>query len=488
LSDVPRGEIAAAQCWCAHGVLAPGFGAGRLPETGEADGRKSSAPAAENREETMITANENELLTRVGPGTPMGGMMRRYWLPICTSAQLPHPDGPPLRLRLLGETFVAFRDSSGRVGLLEEFCMHRRASLWLGRVEDNGIRCLYHGWKFGVDGTVQETPNHCDDRFKAGIKAPAFAVREGGGMVWAYIGPKEQEPPFQRYEFFSGPEENRCVFRINTPANYLQLWEGGTDSSHVGILHCNLANPDWKNKASFVPEPEDYSSVALAVGDNAPDIDLENTPYGYHYAAKRQGPARADGTSTDSVRVTAVIFPTGRIIPITQYQFFVFEVPQDDMRTSTYIVAHGPKPFDRDKMRAVLGLNNERLWNEQDCEYRATPENRFGQDISRMGETWSGLAGLVPEDASIGASMGPIVERHKEMLVAADSAVVRLRNRLLESLRLYQAGQDPLGVAIEDYSKVRSLADTNLAKGERWQDLLPNNMGTGKRTAAPAMA
>jgi len=435
----------------------------------------------------MITAEENVLLTRVGPGTPMGGMLRRYWLPVCTSAQLPAPDAPPLHVRHLGESFVAFRDSSGRVGLLNEFCMHRRASLVLGRVEDNGIRCLYHGWKFGVDGEVQETPNHCDARFKASIRAPAYPVREAGGLVWAYIGPKELEPPFQAYEFFQGPDENRCIFRVDIPANFLQLYEGGTDSSHVGILHCNFANPDWKNKASFVPDPGDYSSVALAVGDNAPEIELEDTAYGFHYAAKRRGPA-LDGEPTDSVRVTAVILPVGRIIPLTQYQFFIFEVPQDDVRTSTFIVAHGPKPFDRAKMRVVLGLNNETLWSERDNEYCATPENRFGQDIARMGETWSGLDGLVPEDASIGVSMGPIVERHKEMLVAADSAVVRLRKRMLDSLRLYQAGKPPLGVEIADYSKVRSLADTNVPKGRHWQDLLPDNLGQGRRIAAPAMA
>jgi phthalate 4,5-dioxygenase oxygenase subunit len=429
----------------------------------------------------MVTQQENEILTRVGPGTPMGRMMRRYWLPVCTSAQLPRPDGPPLRLRMLGENYVAFRDTAGNVGILDEFCMHRRASLVLGRVEEGGLRCLYHGWKFGADGTIQETPNHCDERFRTRLKAPAYPAREAGGLVWGYFGPKDKEPPFQSYEFFEGPEENRCVFRINTPANYLQLYEGGTDSSHVGILHCNLANPEWKNKAEFVPDAEDYTSVALAVGDNAPLMDIENTPYGYHYAAKREGSPLADGTGTYSIRVTPVIFPTGRIIPITQYQFFVFEVPQDDFKTSTYIVAHGPKPFDRDKMRAVLGLDNTRLWNEGDCEYLATPENRFCQDLSRMNETWSGLAGLVPEDASIGVSMGPIVERHKETLVAADAAVVRLRVRLLESIRLSEAGEDPLGLAIPDYSKVRSLADTAIPKTGRWQDLLPDNMGSGRQ-------
>jgi phthalate 4,5-dioxygenase len=435
----------------------------------------------------MTSAKDNDIVTRVGPGTPMGGMMRRYWLPVCTSEQLPKPDSDPLRVPLLGERFVAFRDTAGRPGLLEEYCMHRRASLVLGRVEDNGIRCLYHGWKFGVDGTIQETPNHCDERFRNRVKAPAFPVREAGGLVWAYIGPREKEPPFQKYEFFDGPPENRLVFRINIPANYLQLFEGGTDSSHVGILHCNLANPAWKTKPEHVPDAADYTSVALAVDDNAPDIEIENTEYGYHYAAKRNGP-RTDKGETKSVRVTAVILPTCRIIPLTRYQFFVFEVPQNDLRTSTYIIAHGPQSFDREKMRGVLGLDNERLWNEKDCEYRATEDNLFGQDRSKMDVAWSGLSGLVPEDASIGVSMGPIVERHKEMLVAADAAVVRLRQRLLESVRRHEAGQDPFGVNIADYSKVRSLADTNIAAGEHWQDLLPHNMSlaTGKRELSPA--
>jgi phthalate 4,5-dioxygenase len=429
----------------------------------------------------MISAQENEILTRVGPETPMGRMMRRYWLPVCTTEQLPKPDCDPVRVRLLGERLVAFRDTSGRPGLLEEYCMHRRASLAMGRVEDNGIRCLYHGWKFGVDGTVQETPNHCDERFRKRIKAPAFPVREAGGMVWAYIGPADKQPPFQKYEFFEGPVTNRLVFRINTAANYLQLFEGGTDSSHVGILHCNLANPAWKTKPTHVPDASDYTSVALAVDDNAPDIEIEDTEYGYHYAAKRAGPRTDDGAETSSVRVTAVILPTCRIIPLARYQFFVFEVPQSDVRTSTYIIAHGPQPFERKKMLAVLGLDNERLWNEKDCDYRASEDNLFGQERSKMDLAWSGLTGLVPEDASIGVSMGPVVERHKEMLVAADAAVVRLRQRLLDSLRRHESGLDPFGLNIEDYSKVRSLADTNLSAGERWHDLLPHNMSLARK-------
>ena len=149
----------------------------------------------------MLTREDNTLICRVGPGTPMGAVMRRYWHPVCTSAQLPAPDCAPLRVRLLGEDFVAFRDTGGRVGVLDELCMHRGASLALGRVEEGGLRCLYHGWKFSVDGALLETPNHNDPKYRERMKAPAYPVREAGGLVWAYLGPKDREPGFAPYAF-----------------------------------------------------------------------------------------------------------------------------------------------------------------------------------------------------------------------------------------------------------------------------------------------
>ena len=434
----------------------------------------------------MITEQDNNILTQVGPNTPMGRMMRRYWLPVCASSQLPRPDGDPLRVRMLGQNYVAFRDTQGRVGVLDEMCMHRRASLAIGRVEEGGIRCLYHGWKFGVDGTIQETPNHADDRFKARNCAPAYPVREAGNMVWAYFGPKDKEPPFQRYGFFDGPDENRCILRINTAANYLQLWEGGTDSSHVGILHSNRANPAWKEKSFTAVTDEDYNPGALSVGDNAPILEVENTPYGYQYVAKRRTDRDASGHERYSVRVTPVIFPTGRIIPAPSFQFYVFEVPQDDHKTSTYLVCHGEKPVDREDIKRIMGLDNPRFWREEDCEFRASWDDRLGQDRSRMDEDWSGFAGIEQEDAIIAVSMGPIVERHKEVLVAADMAVVRLRERLLESVRLNEAGKDPLGLSIADFSPVKALADTVIGHNERWQDHVPGNMGQKGRHLEPA--
>jgi phthalate 4,5-dioxygenase len=419
----------------------------------------------------MLTHEENERLTRVGPGTPMGEMMRRYWHPIATSDQLPHPDCAPLRSILLGEPFVVFRNTEGEVGVLDEFCMHRRVSLALGRVEDNGIRCLYHGWKFGIDGTIQETPNHCNEKFRQRLKAPAFPVREAGGLIWTYIGPKEKQPPFQNYLFMQGPAENRVVLRVDTEANYLQLWEGGTDSSHVGILHHD-------HVAIARNKDEAFDLGVMAVDDHAPVLDIVDTEYGYHYAAKLRGPVDDDGNESFSVRVTPVIFPTGRIIPAPNtFQYFLFEVPQDDHVTSTYIICHGEKKADRHGVKAILGLNDERFWREEDCRFRASWENnRMNQDRHRLGTSFAGFSGIEQEDAVLAVSMGPIVDRTKEHMVPADRAVVHLRARLLESIRRVEEGGDPVGVHVQDYSGVRSLIDTTVRKNESWQRLLPGNM------------
>lgn len=417
----------------------------------------------------MLTPEENDLLTLVAPGTPMGNVMRRYWLPICTSKQLPKPDSDPLRTELLGEWFVVFRNTDGQVGVLQEACMHRGVSLALGRVEHNGIRCLYHGWKFAVDGTIQEMPNHPNSAsFQERMKAPSFPVREEGGLVWAYIGPKEKEPIFQRYGFMEGPDENRVVVRVDTDANYLQLYEGGTDSSHVGILHHDHV------AISEDTTQETVDLGVMAVDDNAPTLEIVDTDYGYIYAAKRRGPPEADGSATHSVRVTPVIFPTGRIIPAPgSFQYFLFEVPQNDHVTSTYIVCHGNEKADREGVLRILGLLDERFWNDEDCRFRASWDvNQMNQDRHRMDKSFTGFSGIEQEDAVLAISMGAIVNRSKEHLVAADRAVAHLRSRLMESIQRVQSGKDPIGTNVADYSSVLSLIDTTVRHNERWQDLV----------------
>jgi phthalate 4,5-dioxygenase oxygenase subunit len=428
----------------------------------------------------MLSAEENEILTRVGPGTPMGRMMRRFWLPIATSAQLPAPDCDPLRAGLLGETFVVFRDTSGTVGVLDELCMHRCVSLALGRVEKGGIRCLYHGWKFAADGTVLDTPNNTNERFRQRLRAPAYPVREAGGLIWTYIGPPDKQPELPQFSFLDGPDENRAVVRLNTPVNYLQLFEGGVDSSHVGILHSNTANPTWMDEMFTAVTDEDYNPGALASADNAPLLEVADTAFGFHYAARRHGPAAADGSATSSIRITPALLPVTRIIPAAAFQFFVMEVPASDTETSTYLIVHGPKPVDRADILRIMGLR-EPFWNDRDCNFLASWADGLGQDRPRMATSWTGYDGIEQEDAILSISMGAILDRTKEHMVAADRAVIHLRLRLLQSVRCHEEGGDPVGYGV-DLSGVRALPDTVTAVSDDWQQLVPANV-----TAAPAV-
>jgi phthalate 4,5-dioxygenase oxygenase subunit len=419
----------------------------------------------------MLNSKDNETICRVGPGTPMGVLMRRYWHPVCTSAQLPVPDAPPLRVRLLGEDFVVFRDTEGLVGMLDELCMHRGASLALGRVEEGGLRCLYHGWKFNVTGDVMETPNHADAKYRERMKAPAYPVREAGGLVWAYVGQKELKPEFSQYAFMEADAEHRVALRINVNCNYLQLVEGGEDSSHVGVLHTNMARPGWKDK-SFEPNPDVVNPAALVSNDLEPSLKIEETAFGFQYVALR----KTAHEGVKNARVVPFIIPYGRIIPAPAYLFTVLEVPDDDTHTSTYIVVHGNAPVSEDKIIEVLGLDDTRYYDRKSCAYTSTWADNFGQNRERMKESWTGLRGVEVEDATIALSQGALYDRSKEHLVPADQAVVRVRRALLNAVKLAADNKTPPGVGLD--LRGVSACDVQLKDGTLWQELLPTHRAT----------
>ena len=416
----------------------------------------------------MLNREDNALICHVGPGTPMGRMMRRYWHPVCTSAQLPEPDSPPLRVRLLGEDFVAFRDSEGKAGVLEELCMHRGASLALGRVEEGGIRCLFHGWKFSVTGAVLETPNQGDAKYRARMKAPAFPVREEGGIVWAYLGSKEQQPEFSRFAFMDAKPQHRVVLRVNVACNYLQLVEGGEDSSHVGVLHTNMARPGWKD-GEFTVSTDIVNPATLSSNDLEPALEIEDTDFGFHYVALR----RTSQAGVKNARVVPFIVPYGRVIPSPAFQFTVLEVPEDDTHTATYIVGYGDAPLAEEKIIELLGLDDPRYYDRKRCAFTATWADAFGQDREKMKQNWTGLRGVEVEDASIALSQGPLYDRSKEHLVPADRAVMRVRRVLIDSVRRNMDGGDPVGVGL-DLSHVGA-CDADLPDGKAWQDLMPQH-------------
>src|SRR5215468_6367788 len=210
---------------------APPPDANPVPSTGIRRGPQ----AEENR---MLSKEDNDLLTRTGPGTLMGNAMRRYWLPACLASEIAEPDGAPVRVKLLGEELVAFRDSEGRIGLVEEFCPHRRVSLYFGRNEECGLRCIYHGWKFDVSGACVDQLNEPEElQFKHKVKLTAYPTCELGGIVWAYLGPADKMPPPPKFAWTQVAEERRHVTKVVEECNWLQALEGGIDTSHAPILH-----------------------------------------------------------------------------------------------------------------------------------------------------------------------------------------------------------------------------------------------------------
>jgi phenylpropionate dioxygenase-like ring-hydroxylating dioxygenase large terminal subunit len=401
-----------------------------------------------------------DLLTKVGPGTAMGRLMRRYWQPIALSAQVPTPDCAPLTTWLLGERYVVFRDTEGKVGVLDDHCLHRGVSLGLGRVEEGGIRCIYHGWKFARDGEILETPNHDSCAFRERKRARAFPVREASGMIWTYVGPAELEPPVRTFDFDRVPAANQTVFRANSRAPYLVLWEGGVDSSHVGMLHTNVARPNWGAKQrGQAPEASAWDSLA-------PTYEVEATEYGYRYVAFRAIPGVS---GMRHARQAPAMLPNMRIIPgHADFSIAIIEVPMCDDQTATYqlVYSHNEK-IDRAWAREFLGFVPP-VYDESTCNVDMAWPDRMHQDRASMQLNWSGLPAIELEDVAMAVSLTEPWDRTNETLVAADIAVVRLRQTLLEAVKKHEAGGAPPGLGIADMS-IAAAYDRNVKDSEDWR-------------------
>jgi phthalate 4,5-dioxygenase len=413
----------------------------------------------------MLNQSDSDKLTHVGKGTPLGEMMRRYWHPIALSEQVAEPDGTPLRTKLLGERFVVFRDTEGKVGVLDEMCMHRGVSLALGRNEEGGLRCVYHGWKFAVDGTILETPNHADCRYRERMKAPAYPVVERSGLIWTYIGAKEHQPPLRTFEFDTLPAENRVAIRQNTKANWLPLWETGLDSSHVAVLHTNLVRPTWVAK-------QRGEEVQAAAWDSlAPTYELENTFFGYHYCAFRDIPGKTD---VRNARLVPAMIPYMRIIPGLTEHSHVFEVPLDDYETATIVIAYSRDHAMDPEAVYKMASYHTKFFDRETYDIDQNWGNRMGQDRSTMHDSWTGIPGLGLEDFAMSLSLGDDWDRTKEHLVTSDLAVVRMRKMILEAIDAVEEGRDPPAVNIADMTGILAY-DKNLAPTDSWQNYAPGH-------------
>jgi phthalate 4,5-dioxygenase oxygenase subunit len=387
----------------------------------------------------MLTREENDLVTKVTGDAPAGEMLRRYWLPAAWSEEIAEPDCTPVRVRMFGETYVAFRDSFGKAGLVDAACPHRLASLVLGRNEEGGIRCIYHGWKFDVNGRCMEMPTEpAEYNFADRVRIRSYPIRDAGGLIWVYLGPPELEPPFPAYDWTAMPREQLALMKYVERANYLQCAEGTIDTTHSWFLHRGVLR-DWKTRTSV---SEDLS----------PRLEAEDTPYGFRYAAIRR--TNEDPDKQKYVKMTLYAFPTTGIIArsldrsiATLVQIFV---PIDDEQTMAYSIMHSinGEPVDEEAIRENLKL---RPGIDLDADFRPRfcTEDGWLQDRSAMrGGDWTGISGFPNQDIAVQESMGRIADRTKEHLGTSDVAIIRMRRRMLDNVRRVADGRVPIGLDV----------------------------------------
>ena len=411
----------------------------------------------------MLSQEQNDRLTRTGPGTPLGRLFRSYWIPALLSAELPEPDCPPVRVRLLSERMIAFRDSEGRLGLLDEFCAHRGVSLWFGRNEECGLRCSYHGWKYDVTGQCVDMPNEPEhSAFARKVRLKSYPLAERGGVLWTYMGPPASQPPLPEYEFATVAAAHSFVSKRQQECNWLQAMEGGIDSSHVSFLH----RSDLKTDPLF----KGTRGNRYNLSDTRPVFEVVESDGGLYIGARR------NAEHGDYYwRITQWVMPSYTMIPPRGGHPIHghFWIPIDDENCWTWSFDYHPTRALTDAevaaMRDGKGIHVKYVPGT----YRplANKDNDYLMDrvAQREGRTFSGIEGFAMQDASLQESMGPIVDRTKETLVSTDSGIIMARQRLLRAVRaLEESGATPPGVDTA-HQRVRS-ASVVLPSDQSYQD------------------
>jgi phthalate 4,5-dioxygenase oxygenase subunit len=376
----------------------------------------------------MLSHEDNEIVTRVGQGTPMGRTLRAYWIPAALSSEIAEPDGPPIRVRLLGEDLVAFRDTLGKIGLLDEFCPHRRVSLFFGRNEECGLRCIYHGWKFDTNGQCLEMMNEPEENdFSHKIKVTSYPTCEVGGIVWTYMGPPSQMPPPPKFA-------------------WTQALEGGIDTSHAPILH-RLISETSKRGGILLRSP--------FVQGRAPRLVVDLTDYGYRYAG-----VRPLGDNEQHVRTYHFVLPFHQIRPYRSATRLEADaghiwVPIDDETCVVYNWHYsvGAEPLtEEDRLERGNG-NGPSHVDTKTFRSSANRQNNYSMDRSvQRTETFSGIDGINTQDRALQETMGRIVDRSKEHLGPADKAIIQARRLLRDAVRAVAAGEPPQGTGTSYYT------------------------------------
>jgi phenylpropionate dioxygenase-like ring-hydroxylating dioxygenase large terminal subunit len=400
----------------------------------------------------MLKADVNELLTQTGPGAPMGDLFRRYWVPALLAEELPEDDCPPVRVKILSERLIAFRDSEGRYGLIDEFCAHRGASLWFGRVEAGGIRCAYHGWKYDVEGQCTEVPSEPENsNFCSKVKLTAYPLVKVGDILWTHLGDPASRPELPEFEFAHVPPEQTFTSKRWQESNWLQALEGGIDSSHVSWLHSGGLKNDPLFKGA---KGNEYN-----LNDLRPFFEVAEADGGLFVGARRNA---EDGKYY--WRITPWVMPSFTMVPPRGDHpvHGHFWVPIDDENCWVYTFDYHPlralTPDERQHMKDGHGVHSRNIPGTYRPEDNKDNDYLMDREAQKRGETFSGVRGIAQQDASLQESMGPIVDRSKERLVSSDTGIIKARQKLrkaVEALRdeaVTPPGVDPA------HHRVRSAA------------------------------
>jgi len=403
----------------------------------------------------MLSSAENELLTRTGAGTAMGEYFRRFWQPVALSRELAEPDGAPIRVKLLGEEMVAFRDTQGRVGLVEPQCAHRGASLFFGRNEDGGIRCIYHGWKYDVHGKCLEMPNvPAGSAYHGKISIKAWPTREFGDIVWAYLGPRERMPEgVPQLEFGVLPASHRYVTKRLQQCNWAQSMEGALDTAHFSFLHM----PAPRRASNENPTvAADEQRLRWLRNDPMPQFTVLEHDVGFAVGGAR----KADGQDL-YWRATQFMLPAHSVTPSAMpgevYYGYTW-VPITDETCWIYVYAwHPDRPLSAEERArfdkggygqfAELGpgfvplrnRSNDYLIDREDQKHRS----------------FTGVRGIAEQDAMAQNSQGLIADRSREHLTPTDIAVVRFRRMMLEGARALREGKEPVAAQLPESYRLR---------------------------------
>ena len=383
----------------------------------------------------MLSREENDYLTQTGPGTPMGAFMRRFWMPFMLSEEIAEPDCDPVRVRLLGEDLLAFRDSNGRVALVDQFCPHRRVSLFFGRNEECGIRCVYHGWKFDADGNCVDMPSEpADSNFKDKVKLKSYPVREKAGVVWAYMGPADAMGGMPELEWMEVPDDQRYMSRWYQECNYAQAVEGEIDSAHVSFLHRKIDN-DAKNKAALTGS---YFS-----GDTAPKWKVVDTAFGMTLGARRI----VEGGKY-YWRMNQWLYPFYTMIaPVPGESRTVrMWVPFDDGTCNIICVTYNnERPVTDAELHSWQnGLSSHAARIPGTLIPAANAANDYNIDHQvQRDEAFTGIVSIRAQDAAMTESPGPIVDRSLEHLGTSDTAIIKMRRLLMDGARALKDGHPP---------------------------------------------